>query len=149
MLYVNHNHYNLIYPKRDNEKNKKIYNNPKSLDKLKTSGISKRDFKISRPNNEYVKVNYPSSENIYNEIYNYLFSIEIYKDSINEKKQKYPNMNINQIYSYFPLTYPDRIIGDTIDVTKKRKKFRDLIDNFKLNEQNRLIIKKPLKRKYK
>ena len=32
LLYVNHNHYNLIYPKRDNEKNKKIYNNPKLLD---------------------------------------------------------------------------------------------------------------------
>ena len=52
LLYVNHNHYNLIYPKRDNGKNNKIYNNPELIDKLKTSGISRRYFKISRPNNE-------------------------------------------------------------------------------------------------
>ena len=54
-------------------------------------------------------------------------------------------MNINQIYSYFPLTYPERLIGDSAAISKKRKNFRDLISNFKINEQNRLIIKNPYK----
>ena len=85
LLYVNHNHYDLIYPKRDNVKNKKIYNNPNMLDKSIISEKPNHHYNISKFETEYVKVKYPSSENIYNEIYNYLFSIEIYKENIKKK----------------------------------------------------------------
>ena len=44
---------------------------------------------------------------------------------IRKHKDKYPNMNINQIYNSFPLIYPDRLKGNTINISKKRKTFRD------------------------
>ena len=78
---------------------------------------------------------YPASDNIYNEIFYYLSSIEIYKDDIIKQKTKYPNMNINQIYSSFPLIYPYRLKGNTVNISKRRKTFRDLCANFKLNNQ--------------
>ena len=45
---------------------------------------------------------------IYNEIFNYLSIIEIYKDDCS-----------------FPLIYPDRLKGNTVNISKKRKTFRD------------------------
>ena len=30
-------------------------------------------------------------------------------------------MNINQIYSFFPLIYPDRLKGNTVNISKKEK----------------------------
>ena len=56
-----------------------------------------------------------------NEIFNYLSSIEIYKDDIRKYEDKYPNININQIYNSFPLIYPDRLKGNTINISKKEK----------------------------
>lgn len=145
LVYVNNNHYDLIYPKKDNEKIKKIYNNPNLLEKSIIVEKDKQHYNILKYKNKYVKANYPSSKNIYDEIYNYLFSIEIHKDDIKAKIEKYPNMNINQIYSYFPLAYPERLKGGSAVISKNRKKFRELISNFKLNDQNRLIIKNPYK----
>ena len=52
-------------------------------------------------------------------------------------------MNINQIYSSFPLIYPDRLKGNTVNISKKRKTFRDWWANFTLNNQKRLVIKNP------
>ena len=54
-------------------------------------------------------------------------------------------MNINQIYSNFPLVYPDRLIGDSLSLNKKRRLFRDLSSKFKLNIQKRLIVLNPYK----
>lgn len=88
---------------------------------------------------------YPASDNIYNEIFNYLSSIEIYKDDIIKQKTKYPNMNINQIYSSFPLIYPYRLKGNTVNISKRRKTFRDLCANFQLNKQKIFVIKNPYK----
>ena len=83
LLYVNNNHYDLISPKRNNQKNKKLYNNLIELDKSCTYKINNNNkINILKYNEEYVHVKYPASDNIYNEIFNYLSSIEIYKDDI-------------------------------------------------------------------
>ena len=145
LLYVNNNHYDLIYPKKDNEKNKKIYNNPNLLEKVIKFGNDEQHYNILKFKLEYVKVKYPASENIYDEIYKYLFSLDIHKDDINAKIEQYKNMHIYQIYSFFPLEYPERLKGESAVISKNRKKFRELITNFKINEQNRLVIKNPYK----
>ena len=54
-------------------------------------------------------------------------------------------MNYNQILSFFPIVYPNRINSKTQSDSIKRSKFRKLCNKFKLNEQNRLIILNPNK----
>ena len=49
----------------------------------------------------------------------------IKKDDIRRHKYRYPNMKFNQIYSSFPLIYPDRLKENTVNISKKRKIFRD------------------------
>ena len=54
-------------------------------------------------------------------------------------------MNYNQILSFFPIVYSNRIKSKTQSDSIKRSKFRKLCNKFKLNEQNRLIILNPYK----
>ena len=100
---------------------------------------------FNKPDNKYILVNYPNSSNIYNEIYQYYLSIQLYKNEIEIKRQKYPNMNFNQILSYFKIIYPERIKGKTQSDSNKRAKFRLLCENFQLNDEKRLLIKNPYK----
>ena len=76
LLYVNNNHYNLIYPKSYNMKDKKLYDKPEDVqieNKIK-SHLDKSTYKIKVQ--KYVIVNYIKSNNIYNGIHDYLLSIE-------------------------------------------------------------------------
>ena len=139
LLYINNRHYNLIYPKRNNQKNKKLYSSPDKIDKNKNFSYNNKRLKVLKSKEKYVKVNYRGSEYIYDEITEFLESIEKKKDQINEMILKYPKMNINQIYSYFDLCYPKRMIGKSLAFSKKRKVFRDLCTNFKLDDTKRLL----------
>ena len=49
-------------------------------------------------------------------------------------------MHPNQILSYFDIVYPKRISSNTNNDSIKRAGFRKLALNFKLNEQNGLVI---------
>ena len=49
-------------------------------------------------------------------------------------------MHPNQILSYFDIVYPKRISSNTNNDSIKRADFRKLALNFKLNEQNLLVI---------
>jgi len=139
LLYINNRHYNLIYPKRNNQKNKKLYSSPDKIDKATNVSFINKKFEILKTKEQYVRVKYRGSEYIYDEIARFLESIEKNKDEINKKILKYPNMNINQIYSYFDLCYPERMIGESLAFSKKRKVFRDLCNNFKLDNTKRLL----------
>ena len=50
-------------------------------------------------------------------------------------------MNINQIYSSFPLLYPDRLKWNKVNIGKRRQTVRELWANFKIKNQKRLVIK--------
>ena len=144
LLYGSH-HYNLIYPKRNNMKIKQIYKDPTEVNKNDILKADTDKITFNKPDNKYILVNYPNSSNIYNEIYQYYLSIQLYKNEIEIKRQKYPNMNFNQILSYFKIIYPERIKGKTQSDSNKRAKFRLLCENFQLNDEKRLLIKNPYK----
>ena len=60
-------------------------------------------------------------------------------------------MHINQIYSYCDLSYPKRLQGNSISISNKKRSFRELCNNFKLNNIKRLsnkANKNSLSRKY-
>ena len=79
LLYINNRHYNLIYPKRNDQKNKKLYSSPNQIDKSIIQKTYNKELKILKYNEEYVKVNYQASSNIYNETAEFLNSLEKYK----------------------------------------------------------------------
>ena len=109
ILLYNGNHYDLIYPKRDDMKNKKLYKHPTDMNSNLKTNIEIYFFDFNKTDNKYVLVNYPKSENIYNEIYDFLLSFKRHKTEIENLMIKYPFMNYNQILSYFKLIYPERI----------------------------------------
>ena len=75
---VNNNHFNLLYSKNYN------------IDNVCFKYI---DEKLKY---EYVDCSFYNSKNIYNEIYNYLQSIYLNKNLIENKIKKYPKMSYNQ-----------------------------------------------------
>ena len=81
----------------------------------------------------------------YNVIYDFLLSIERNKPEIEKKQKLYPNMNYNQILSYFQIVYPDRISTKTKKDSIKRTAFRKICNNYKINDQKRLLINNPYK----
>lgn len=42
-------------------------------------------------------------------------------------------MNLNQIYSFLDLSYPERLKGNSLSISNKKRAFRELYNNFKLN----------------
>ena len=73
----------------------------------------------------------------YNEIYDFLLSIERNKPEIEKKQKLYPNMNYNQILSYFQIVYPDRISTKTKKDSIKCTAFRKICNNYKIKDQKR------------
>ena len=124
---------------------KQIYKDPTEINKKDILNANIDKITFNKPDNKYILVNYPSSSNIYNEIYQYYLSIQLYKNEIEIKRKKYPNMNFNQILSYFKIIYPERIKGKNQSDSNKRAKFRLLCENFQLNDEKRLLIKNPYK----
>ena len=83
LLYINNNHYNLLYPKRENQKDKKIYSLPVELENIKLKYSDNKKFKLNKYNDEYSHVRYSASDNIYNEISDFFNSLNKFKNEIN------------------------------------------------------------------
>ena len=111
---------NLIYPKRNNEKNFKFNNNPNEISSNTLTQNSSENITTIKKEITYVSVNYEKSSNIYNEIFDYLLSIKRNNVNIQKFQSKYPKMNYNQVLSYFPNIYPERINTKSYNHTKKR-----------------------------
>ena len=73
--------------------------------------------------NKYVQSNFKSSSSLYDEISNYLKSIQKYEIEINKKKE-HPLWHYNQILSLFNIKYPKRMLGKNQINDKKRQLFR-------------------------
>ena len=136
-------HYNLIYPKRNNEKNFKFYNNPKEIRSNTLIQKSGENITFIKKEKTYISVNYAKSSNIYNEIFEYLLSIKRNNVNIQNMQSKFPKMNYNQILSKFPIIYPERINSKSYNDTIQRANFRKLCTKFKINNDNRLEINNP------
>ena len=76
----------------------------------------------------------------------YLKSIQKYDIEINNLIKKHPKCHFNQIISQFPIKYPDRMVGKDKAADEKRKKFRREAANYKLDDNNRLLILNALKK---
>ena len=57
-----------------------------------------------------------------------------------------PKWHYNQILSKFKLKYPSRLEGKDINVIEKRKHFRKIVENYKLDYNNRLCVLNPFKK---
>ena len=96
-------------------------------------------------NNNYVKTNFKGRENLYDEISDFLKSKQKYETDINIAKKNHPKWHDNQILSLFNLKYPKRMTGNSQSEIEKRKMFRKELVNFKLDNNNRLLVINPLK----
>lgn len=52
LLYVNNYHFKLIYPKNNNQKNKKIYNETNQIDKSVVQNVNNKELNILKLKNE-------------------------------------------------------------------------------------------------
>ena len=102
--------------------------------------IKKENLKISGSffKNIYVTYKFQNSSNLYNEIFQFLFSKGIKLLQIQNPKWYY-----KQILSKFVLKYPLRLGGKDSTSIEKRKRFRKYIETYKLDENNRLCILNP------
>ena len=142
--YHNNNHFDLIYDKKFKLDNSSIIKNIKNF---------KIENKVSKLNinyqgnifkNSYVKTKFKGSEIFYDEISNFLKSKQKYENDINLQKKKHPNWHENQILSLFNLNYPDRMCDKSPASIEKRKVFRKELKNYKLDNNNRLLVINPL-----
>ena len=142
LSYHTNYHFELIYSKKENQTNLAVYNNFRDI-KI-NENINKDYMKISgiKFSNDYVKIK-SQNNNLYNEIFDYLYSISLHKTEIEILKLQNPKWDNNQIISKFNLKYPDRM--DEIRNNEKRKNFRKLVENYKLDDNNRLCVLNPIK----
>ena len=145
MSFHNNNHFDSIYSIHQNLNNIVLIND---IDNIKiNSSFDNIDIKVSGTyfKNDYIDCRYPYSKDFYNEIYQFLLSINDNKKEILELQIQNPNWHYNQILSKFNLKYPKRLEGEDNKNLEKRKNFRKCIENYILNENNRLCIINPLK----
>ena len=83
---------------------------------------------------------------MFDEIYNFLKSIEANKNEIMALQAQNPNWHYNQILSKFALRYPKRLEGNENRQLEKRRNFRKLCQSFRLDTNDRLTILNPLDR---
>ena len=76
LVYTNNNHYNLLYPKRENQKLKKIYDNFNDIKMNKVNMLKNTNISFIKKPQKYALVKYKKSSNIYNEIYEFLLSVK-------------------------------------------------------------------------
>ena len=146
LSYHNNNHFDLIYDKKFKLENSNIIKNIKDI---------KIENKVSKLNinyqgnifkNSYVKTKFKGSDSFYDEISNFLKSKQKYENAINLQKEKHPNWHENQILALFNLKYPDRMCDKSLASIEKRKIFRKELKNYKLDNNNRLLVINPLNR---
>ena len=146
LSYHNNNHFDLIYDKSFNLESSKQIQKIKEL-KIENK-ISKLNIKYQGNlfNNNYVKTKFKVSENLYDDISDFLKSKQKYKTEFNIAKKNHPKWHENQILALFNLKYPKRMTGKSPNEIEKRKVFRKEIANYKLDNNNRLMVIDPLKR---
>ena len=141
MNYHNNYHFELIYSRNENVEENTLY---KKFSEIKKQNICKKNnIKITGENFEtnYVEINNPNSKYLYDEIYDFLYSIKLNEKEINELKIQNKNWHYNQILSKFDLKYPKRLEDKNIsNILEKRKNFRKCIDTYILDKNNRLCI---------
>ena len=106
--------------------------------------MKKTNISFIKKERKFALVKYKKSSNIYNEIYEFLLSVNKNKSQIEKKIKDFPNMNYNQVLSYFQIVYPDRMNSDSHKDIIQRRAFRKLCSNFKI-ENNRLMKHNPYK----
>ena len=144
LLYENDSHFELLYDKNIVIQNSKLYHsfdNIKVNKYLNTNNIKSEGIKFA---NTYVQCKFKASSNLYDEISNYLKSIQKYENEIKEKQKDHPLWHINQIISLFNIKYPKRIQGKTSTDEKKRQLFRKEASKYMLDENNRLCVLNPI-----
>ena len=142
--YLNNNHFNLLYDKNIelNKQEKKFEALSIKNKKNNTKDIIKYEGK--KFSNNYVLTKYKGGETIYDEISNYLKSIQKNENLINIQKNNHPKWHINQIYALFNLEYPERLSNQSDNNKDKRRIFRKEAEKYKLDKNNRLTILNPL-----
>ena len=140
MNYHNNYHFELIYGKNEQVEETTLYNYVSEIQK--PNKCQKNNIKITGINfeNDYVEINNQISKNLYNEIFNFLYSIKQNEKEIYELQLQNPNWHYNQILSKFELKYPKRLEDKSISTLEKRKNFRKCIESYKLDKNNRLCI---------
>ena len=147
LSYHNNDHFDLIYSKNEYLPTNTLY---KSIKNIKINeNIKKESLKITgtKFTNNYVKGNFKNSPNLYNEIANFLFSIKELENEINDLQRQNPNWHYNQILSKFDLKYPKRLEGKDKNSLEKKKNFRKYLDNYILDNNNRLCVLNPISKK--
>ena len=146
LCYHNNNHFNILYSINENNENVALYESLKSFNVKKINyknKVKKIGVKFAR---NYVEIKNKSSTSFYDEIYEFLSSIESYSESIKALELQNPNWHYNQILSKFELKYPERILGKENKQLEKRRNFRKQCENYKINNNGRLCIINPLKK---
>ena len=144
LAYHNNNHFDLLYDKNTNLEFKEKEVGELRINLNKNNAKQNIAYSGNIFCNKYVKTKYKGGEFIYDEISNFLKSLEKYKVDINLQKQNHPNWHINQIYSMFNLDYPERMRGKEGSNSDKRRRFRKEVEKYKLDHNNRLTILNPL-----
>ena len=106
LCYHNNNHFNILYSINENNENVALYESLKSFNVKKINyknKVKKIGVKFAR---NYVEIKNKSSTSFYDEIYEFLSSIESYSESIKALELQNPNWHYNQILSKFELKYP-------------------------------------------
>ena len=74
--------------------------------------------------NKYILTRYKGDENLYDEISNFLKSLQKHEVEITIQKKNHPKWHINQILSLFDLNYPERMAKKTDSNAQQRRIFR-------------------------
>ena len=131
LSFLNSNHFDLIYSIHENIENHILY---EKLDDINiNNNIDKNNIKVSGTEfkNIYVETKNRASLYFYDEISNYLLSIQNHKKEIQTLCIQNPKWHYNQILSLIPLKYPKRLEGNDISVNEKRYNFRKTCLNYK------------------
>ena len=87
LLYENNNHFKLLFDKKVNLGISKLYDNYNSIKINYDMNIQNIKSEGTKLENKYVQCNFKSSSSLYDEISNYLKSIQKYEIEINKKKR--------------------------------------------------------------
>ena len=101
----NNNHFNLLFDKNVNLGISKLYDNYNSIKINYDMNIQNINSEGTKLENKYVQCNFKSSSSLYDEISNYLKSIQKYEIEINKKTKEHQLCHYNQILQLFKIKY--------------------------------------------
>ena len=147
LLYKNNNHFDLLYDSNNLIQNQILYESYDKINIKKDINKNKIKSEGTKFESKYILCKFKSSEMLYDEIANYLKSIQKYDTQIKKEINIHPKWHYNQILSLFNIKYPERMVGQNEAEGKQRKNFRKEAEKFKLDENNRLCVLNPLNNK--